>query len=77
MSNIDPDRNVAFLQYTLEELPGRFLLVRTVNEYATHWLDHEGVWQALPEEDEDIAQLFAGFAENAFMLPSWENANDK
>lgn len=71
MSNIE-EREVTFIQYKMEDIPGRFLLVRCVNDYATHWMNHEGVWVALPEDDSDIAQLFAGFAENAFMLPAYE-----
>ena len=55
----DTDKpNVNFMFMTLEEHPGKFLLVRQVGEYATHYMDPTGVWVAWPEDDNDLQETF-------------------
>lgn len=64
---------VKFVLMTQEEHPERFLLVRNVGEWSTHYMDPEGQWVALPEEDDDLAQMFENLSDPK-NLPQWDIA---
>lgn len=47
----------------------RILVVRSVDGYATHWMDHYGAWQALPETVEGMQELMVRLDESPELLP--------
>lgn len=58
----DNNKTINFVLMITEENPEQFLLIRNVNDYATHWLGADGMWVAWPEDDDDLAQMFEDFA---------------
>lgn len=46
----------------------RVLMFRSVGDYATHWMDNRGVWNALPEADK-FEPLMNMLTDNPEMLP--------
>lgn len=68
-------KNVSFVVMFTEESPDRFLLIRNVNDYSTHYLGPDGMWIAFPEADDDLAQMFENLKDPA-NLPRLENWTD-
>ena len=61
------DREVTITIVTSSS-PDRFLVVRNVNDYVTHWMNAEGQWEIMPEDDEHLEQLFTDFKDNPALL---------
>ena len=61
------DREVS-ITILVSDDPERFLVVRNVNDYTTHWMDGNGMWQIMPEDDEHLEQLFIDMKENPEIL---------
>ena len=58
MSDTTEKPTVNFMLMTIEEHPNKFLMVRQVGEYATHYMDPTGVWVAWPEDDLELQETF-------------------
>lgn len=65
-------KNVTFVMMLMDEHPDRFLLVRNVNEYSTHYLGADGMWVAWPEDDDDLAETFEFLKDNPTHLPQFD-----
>ena len=47
----------------------RILVVRSVDGFPTHWMDHYGVWNALPDTMEGMQELMQELDDNPELLP--------
>ena len=47
----------------------RILVVRSLDGYATHWMDFHGVWQAMPDTSEGMQDLMAQLDGSPVLLP--------
>jgi hypothetical protein len=56
--------DVEFLMFTVEEYPDKFMLIRVVENLATHYLDPFGVWVAWPDNDEQSEHIFTRLVKN-------------
>ena len=54
---------VTFIMMIADDNPDRFLLMRQVGDYGTHYLGPDGGWVAWPEDDSDLAQMFENLAD--------------
>ena len=71
MSDTTETPAINFMFMTLEEHPGKFLLVRQVGEYATHYMDPTGVWVAWPEDDLELQETFE-YLKSTGALPEFD-----
>ncbi len=60
-----------FIQYRLTEWPTKFLMVRCVDDMATHYMNPKGMWIAWPDDDELIETIMSGLVATGD-LPEWE-----
>ena len=47
----------------------RILVIRSVDGFPTHWMNHYGAWMALPDTTQGMVDLIQALDENPELLP--------
>lgn len=47
----------------------RILVIRSVDGFPTHWMNHYGAWMALPDTTQGMGDLIQALYENPELLP--------